>query len=81
MHEKIQQPLQSANMKGSYLLILVVVSFLVLSPGELAAQPACPESIHLPNCSKGTCVQSCLEKYGEFLNGACIDGETCCCKL
>ncbi|KAK8523485.1 hypothetical protein V6N12_048005 [Hibiscus sabdariffa] len=68
-------------MKGSYLLILVVVSFLVLSPGELAAQPACSESIHLPNCSHETCVQSCVDKYGESINGACIDDKTCCCKF
>ncbi|MBA0789942.1 hypothetical protein Gohar_014620 [Gossypium harknessii] len=37
--------------------------------------------IHLPNCSHEACVQSCVEKYGESINGGCIDNQTCCCRF
>ncbi|KAL1160028.1 hypothetical protein V6Z11_A07G039900 [Gossypium hirsutum] len=67
-------------MKNSYLLLLLV-SFLILSPGQLAEAACMMSPIHLPNCSHEACVQSCVEKYGECINGGCIDYQTCCCRF
>ncbi|WRX33840.1 hypothetical protein QQP08_026327 [Theobroma cacao] len=50
--------------------------------GEAAADQPCRTSlIHLPNCSHEACVQSCVETYGESVNGGCIDNQTCCCNI
>ncbi|EOY29266.1 Uncharacterized protein TCM_036859 [Theobroma cacao] len=70
-------------MKHSYLPLLLVF-FLIVSPGndEAAADQPCRTSpIHLPNCSHEACVQSCVETYGESVNGGCIDNQTCCCNI
>lgn len=37
--------------------------------------------IHIINCSKLACVQSCVQKYNESINGACIDMDNCCCNV
>ncbi|TYI17648.1 hypothetical protein ES332_A07G039900v1 [Gossypium tomentosum] len=74
------------TMKNSYLLLLLV-SFLILSPGlgiktgQLAEAACMMSPIHLPNCSHEACVQSCVEKYGECINGGCIDYQTCYCRF
>jgi hypothetical protein len=37
--------------------------------------------IKILNCSKLACVQECVDKYGDFINGACIGIDSCCCRV
>ena len=63
-----------------FIVMYFVFLGLEIKTGELAE--ACSKSpIHISNCSHEACVQICVEKYGESINGGCINNVTCCCHI
>ncbi|KAL5741723.1 hypothetical protein ACOSP7_028455 [Xanthoceras sorbifolium] len=71
-------------MKKQNCFPLLLVLFLALSSGTVLGDEAnvcANDPIHIVNCSKLACVMACVEKYGESINGACIDRDTCCCHI
>ncbi|KAL9368286.1 hypothetical protein Peur_039485 [Populus x canadensis] len=67
------------------LSLFPVFSMLVLffSLGAIGGEAVtCGYSpIKILNCSKLACVQECVDKYGDFINGACIGIDSCCCRV
>ncbi|KAL6295900.1 hypothetical protein ACE6H2_004042 [Prunus campanulata] len=44
------------------------------------AQTCSSPTIPIMNCSKQSCILTCIQEYGGNINGRCIDNDRCCCK-
>ncbi|ONI33004.1 hypothetical protein PRUPE_1G399100 [Prunus persica] len=70
-------------MKGqSAFFPMLILLLLVFSLGKMQgeAQTCSFPTIPMINCSKQSCILTCIQQYGGNINGGCIDNDTCCCK-